>query len=249
MKFYEAKKKKGDDESKTTTDTKSSLGIGDILNKKDEPLAPSKGDDVPATDEPLDLKKASQADTLRATSNITPTDDMRDMLSRMRDIEIDTTDAGYYEPEVTTDIVTKVDTENLPAVANKALRKAGTVIPTWHKVSNLPGNMSRVIRSVGKKLFKQFTNTPTEDIYMIGNLSGMGPNTARELNAVAGYLRDKAKRLGDEGEIDFSDWMPGYEAKTVQYTANGIRWLVVDDGFGVYIYAWPEKDSLLENTK
>jgi hypothetical protein len=37
--------------------------------------------------------------------------------------------------------------------------------------------------------------------------------------------------------------MPGYTAETNQYTAGGIRWLLVRDFAGTYIYAWPEADS------
>jgi hypothetical protein len=115
--------------------------------------------------------------------------------------------------------------------------------PTFHQVANLPGNMSRGIRQMGKQLFRIFTTTPTDDIYMIGNLGGMGPNTAREVNAVAGYLRNNGVDLGI-GDIDFNDIIPGYRADIYQYSANGVRWLLVKDEFGQYIYTWPENTSV-----
>jgi hypothetical protein len=242
--YREAKKK-----DKVDVDTVTDIPAGpDILNPDDKPPAtiePEKPKDKPKTPS---LKKASQSDTLRATAGITPNERMRDLLSRMRDIDVDPTDAGYPDLEPTTDLTVRVDTENLPVVANKALTAAGTVTPTFHQVANLPGNMNRAIRTMGKQLFRMFTRTPTEDIYMIGNVAGMGPNSNRELNAVGGYLRDKGQSMG-VGDLEFDQVIPGYNAEVNQFRANGIRWLVVRDEFGEYIYAWPEQDSVMFNNK
>ena len=239
----EAKKKDDEVTTKTYTDTPAGP---DILNPDDKPVATTEPEKPKSEPDSLNLKKASQSDTLRATSGITPNDRMRDLLSRMRDIDVDPTDAGYPIDEPTTELSTQVNIENLPAVADKALAAAGTVRPDFHKVANLPGNMNRAIRTMGKQLFRMFTNTPTEDIYMIGDVMGMGPNSRRETNAVAGYLRDKGTNLGI-GDLDFEEMIPGYRADVSQVKANGIRWLLVRDEFGDYIYAWPEKDSKMFN--
>lgn len=189
--------------------------------------------------------RASQADTLRATGNINPTDRMRDMLSRMRDIEHNPDDEEYPVPdqEPENQLQTEVNLDNLPAVAGERLRAAGVTDPDFHQVANLPGNMSRAIRSLGKALFRQFTTTPTEDIYMIGNLGGQGPNSSAEVNAVANWIRE----TGDDittGNVDFDTTIPGYNADIRQYSAAGIRWLLVRDEFGNYIYSWPENTSV-----
>ena len=186
-------------------------------------------------------RKVNQANTLKATSNIQFTPDMAAMLSNMKQIDFDDEDEdeGYPEPTNTTDIVT---TTNLPAVANTALRAAGIQNPDWHQVANLPGNMGRSIRMLGKHLFGSFTRTSTADIYVVANLGGTGPNSTQEVNAVAGWLRNEGKDLGP-GEIDFSKIMPGYNADIHQYSAAGIRWFLVRDDFGQYIYSWPEEDS------
>ena len=34
-----------------------------------------------------------------------------------------------------------------------------------------------------------------------------------------------------------------------QYSAGGIRWLMVRDEFGNYIYSWPENDSIDANNR
>ena len=239
----EAKKKDDEVTTKTYTDTPAGP---DILNPDDKPVAKAEPEQPKSEPETPSLKKASQSDTLRATAGITPNDRMRDLLSRMRNIDVDPTDAGYPIEEPTTQITTQVDTENLPVVANKALAAAGTVTPTFHQVANLPGNMSRGIRTMGKQLFRMFTRTPTEQIYMIGDVMGMGPNSRREMNAVAGYLRNQGQSMG-VGDLDFDRIIPGYNADVNQFKANGIRWLVVRDEFGEYIYAWPESDSTMFN--
>lgn len=240
-KIKEAKKK-------TTFDTPiDQLKTPDILSRIDSPIATVEPDSTAepgstAEPEKKEFKKASQSDTLRATAGITPTDRMRDLMSRMRDLEGDE-DEGYPEPEPPGTEVAQVTTQNLPAVAEKALARADIVTPTFHQVANLPGNMSRAIRQMGKQLFRIFTTTPTDQIYMIGNVMGMGPNSGREVNAVAGYLKDKGTDIG-LGDIDFNDIIPGYTADIYQYTANGIRWLLVRDEFGQYIYTWPENTSV-----
>ena len=243
--YKEAKKK--DDDQEVTTKTNITSGP-DILNPDDKPPATVEPEQPKTEPKKPELKKASQTDTLRATAGITPNERMRELLSRMREIDVDPEDAGYPIEEPTQNIVVRVDTENLPAVADKALQAAGTVTPTFHQVANLPGNMSRAIRTMGKQLFRMFTRTPTENVYMIGNVAGMGPNSSREMNAVGGYLRDKGENLG-LGDLEFDQVIPGYNAQVNQFRANGIRWLVVRDEFGEYIYAWPEQDSVMFNNK
>lgn len=210
--------------------------------QKDQPLAQqhtSKGSEKPTAGPKM--RKASAASTRRAMGNVNiPTQGM-DYLSNLN-IDIDPDLAPYPDEEPVLDISTEVNTENLPAVAGEALQAAGTTSPEFHQVARLPGNMSRMIRQLGKALFGSMTNTPTEEIYMIGNLGGQGPNTRQEVNAVANFVREQGKDMGP-GDIDFDQVMPGYKAQTHQYEAAGVRWLLVKDFAGEYIYAWPEADS------
>jgi hypothetical protein len=215
--------------------------------KQDQPLA--NRPDEPARDEPQGnapqhdpRNRASQRDTQRAAGNIN-NPRMGDLLSRMRDIEADPDDAGYPEPDQDNQIAHRVDNRNLPAVAGQALQAGGVQEPDFHKVANLPGNMSRGIRTLGRHLFRGLTRTPTDDIWMIANLGGQGPNTRQEVNAVANWVRNHGDDLGD-GNIDFDATIPGYNADIRQYSAAGIRWLLVNDEFGNYIYSWPEQDSV-----
>jgi hypothetical protein len=86
------------------------------------------------------------------------------------------------------------------------------------------------------------TNTKTSEIYVVANLGGQGPNSNREVQSVANFVRENGEDMGS-GNIDFSQVMPGYSAETHQYSAAGIRWLLVRDFAGQYIYCWPEADS------
>lgn len=233
--------------AKPTKDKDDWSSFDDLFTpKQDQPLAnrePEPARDEPQGDDNDNRRRASQQDTLRATQNIEPTDRMRNLLGRMRDIEGDD-ETEYPRPDDAENLPdVRVNNANLPAVAGQALRAAGVQDPDFHKVANLPGNMSRAIRALGRQLFGSFTRTDTSDIWMVGNLNGQGPNSRQEVNAVAGWVRNNGEDIGT-GNIDFDTSIPGYQADIQQYSANGIRWLLVRDEFGDYIYSWPEVDSV-----
>lgn len=247
----EDRKKKKDDEpeSRPTAEPKEKPDINwgwDFKEPTDDNLpARAPEPEQPRADAPPEdpRRRASQRDTQRAAGNIAPNQRMRDLLSRMRDIEADPDDPGYPEPEDANLPAIRVDTDNLPAVAGRNLAAAGVENPEFHQVANLPGNMQRAIRTLGRQLFRSFTRTDTNDIWMIGNLNGQGPNTRQEVNAVANWARENGEDIGT-GDIDFDTTIPGYQAQIHQYSAGGIRWLLVRDEFGDYIYSWPEQDSV-----
>ena len=193
------------------------------------------------------VNKASVAKTLAATGKIKPTRAMQDMLGKMLDIKLDD-DLPSYDasvepkpPETLPTVVVKTTT--LAATAEYALRKAGYLVPDFHQVAALPGNIKDQIRQLGRSLFKTMTVTPTNKIFVVANLGGMGPNTDREVQSVADWVRENGQDYGD-GSINFDRSIPGYEAETHMYTAAGITWLLVKDFAGQYIYAWPEKESV-----
>jgi hypothetical protein len=233
----------------TQTKQKSKLDPNMFGPKLDQPVAKTDPlDDLKRKagiggDRPeVNIKKASQADTLSKTAGI-GSDDMADMLSRMRNIEIDRDLEAYPEPEPPETLPSvEVNTANLPAVAGQALQAAGVQNPDFHQVANLPGNMADQIRQLGKSLFGSLTMTPTKRIHVVANLGGQGPNSTAEVNAVAGFLKKHGQDLGP-GDIDFDNVMPGYKAQTHMFSAAGIRWMLVKDFAGQYIYCWPEEDS------
>lgn len=235
-------------EAKKPTKQKTKPDLGNIFPDQNDqpitPIPPSDDNKEPSQPDSPEFKRASQGDTLRKSANIRPNDQMRDMLGRMRDIEADPDDPGY--PDQTMDITQRVNTENLPTVVNNALTSGGFLNPEWHTVANLPGNMAQGIRTVGRRLFKAFTRTPTNNIIMIGNVMGMGPNERREINSVASWLSNNGQQIST-GDIDFDNFIPGYSADIKLYKAAGARFMLVKDQFGQYIYTWPESDSIDTN--
>lgn len=226
----------------------------------------------PAQDKPkvVNINKANVSKTLGATSKIQPTQAMQDMLGKMLDIKLDDDlpaylDENYIDLEATVRLnledtilfnnsgvepkppetlpTVVVKTTTLATTAEHALRKAGYLVPDFHQVAALPGNIKDQIRQLGRSVFKTMTVTPTNKIFVVANLGGMGPNTDREVQSVADWVRQHGQDYGD-GAINFDRSIPGYEAETHMYTAAGITWLLVKDFAGQYIYAWPEKESL-----
>ena len=212
---------------------------------QDNPLAnrePERRNQEPEAPRDPRTNQSSKVNTRNKTSGLS-TPGMSAKLAGMRDIAPHPDDVPANPEEPTTDIAHRVDPDNLPSVAGQALQAAGVVNPEWHKVANLPGNMKRAIQSLGRHLFGSMTRTRTEDIQMIANLGGQGPNSTAEVRAVANWIRDNGDDLGP-GNIDFATSIPGYNAEIHNYVAAGIHWLLVRDEFGEYIYSWPEQDSV-----
>ena len=236
---------------KTTTKTKPDVKFDiPFQQDQDHPLAKAdplddlkKNAGTDKAEPEVNIRKASKQSTLDRTVGL-GTPEMGDMLSKLRNIEVDKDlDAYPTEPEEPSqEISTEVNNANLPAVAGQALQAAGVQNPEFHQVANLPGNMADQIRQLGKSLFGSLTMTPTKRIHVIANLGGQGPNTTQEVNAVAGFLKEHGDDRGP-GDIDFDNVMPGYKADTHMFTAAGIRWMLVKDFAGQYIYCWPEADS------
>lgn len=124
-----------------------------------------------------------------------------------------------------------------------AITRAGEVTPEFHQVRNLPGYLQRGIRSLGRQVFGAITTTPIEEIQVLANLGDSGePNTSREINAVAAWLKKNGKRDRD-GEIDFEQSIPNYSAEFFIYRAQGMTFMLVKDFAGQYIYNWPSSDE------
>lgn len=227
--------------------------LGPGMSPQDLPSVPGPEPEAraPQRDAP-EFRRATQADTLRAAQGFTPTDRMRDLMNRldqMYSAADDTEDAGYPEPQTPEVPARTVNSQNLPAVAGQTLQAAGVQNPTWHQVANLPGNIRQGIRRLGRQLFGQYTQTPTDEIYVIANFPQSDAYGSRqELNAVAAWARANGQDLGSGTvTIPVVNPMTGQEEdmqfRTHLFDAAGIRWLLVQDEFGTYIYTWPRDDS------
>ena len=213
--------------------------------KPDQPLATAVGSDDEeeiGSDEPsMTLPSAGRDATRQKTANIKPDDEMRSWMNRINP----TAGAGEPErPETPQNELVVRTASDVPAVITNAIQASGMQSPEWHGVQDLPGFQEANIRGMGRQIFGMFTSTPVEQIQTIANVKGQGPNTDAEMRAVAGWLRDNAEDLG---QVDLSHGMaiPGYKPDVKEYSANGVRFHVVRDPMGQYIYAYPDKDARL----
>lgn len=138
--------------------------------------------------------------------------------------------------------VIPVETETLPAVVNTDIAKQTHIEPEWHQVKHLPGYLRSPIRALGREVFHTFTNTPIEEIQVLANLDGQGPNSDREIAAAAAWLRKNGVK-DREVAMDFQRSIPGYNVETVVCRARRYTFLLVRDFAGKYVYAWPSGDE------
>ncbi len=216
-------------------------GVADYTDPS-EPLRTGSHTGPTGTAPTPQMPSASAASTQAKTSAMNPSELMRDMMSRIHP------DAGGDEPELDNE---PVDQENaivartaadVPAAVNSAMVATGTSVPEWHTVNNLPGFRQRNVRGMGRSIFGMFTRTPLAQIQTIANVDGQGPNTDAEMRAVANFLRQNAEDMG-EVELSQGQAIPGYQPDVKEYRINGVRFHIVRDPMGQYIYAYPDADS------
>lgn len=115
--------------------------------------------------------------------------------------------------------------------------------PNWHKIEDLPGYMKSGIRAIGRAIFGPLTNTDIEDIDVIANVNGSGPNSDEEIRQVGAYLRRHGTRQS-ETEMDFNRTvLQGYRADCQIWVVDDTEFMTVKDHAGHYIYSWPTSDS------
>jgi hypothetical protein len=231
-------KKQAAPQAKAQTKAKQKSPVDDINLNRDE-FYPDVA--KPKNKADINLNVASQQASADAVKNVKmDSTSLAHLLSLMLNVDEDELDqdVGFID-------ITKPTVNLLPKVMSKALLAAGQVNPEFHMVKHLPGYMSKAIRMVGRAVFAPFTKTPIENIQVIANVNGSGPNSDRELNAVANFLKKHGTRQAwsDDAEIQFNDLMPGYKAKTVIRSFANYTFAVVIDHAGKYIYAWPSTDS------
>lgn len=163
-------------------------------------------------------------------------DSMRALMGHGMEDEISDADAAQNaggHPDTAGEHPIPVNNDNLPAIVNKDIALAGEhrVVPNWHQVKHLPGYMLNAIRAGGRQVFRQFTNTPLEDIQMICTLPGM--NDEIEVKAVMHWVRQNGV-ADDEAEMDFA----GQKVKVRLWKTEDFSFLLVKDFMGVYIYSW-----------
>lgn len=209
---------------------------------KNVPAAPKQDASLPARKTSAKVgslgRVASQNATIDKASNVELPDSA---MGRIRDLMTNIPDDDAPE-QPGTDLDQPVTADNVPATIQNAMTTAGLVSPEWHRVGNLPGYMLGAIRRLAGQLFAQYTSIDVDDIQMVGNLGGQGPNTNREVQAVAKWASSEGVQRAID-TVDFSQVMPGYTAEIRVYEVGDVEVMLVKDEYGQYIYAWPNENS------
>lgn len=126
--------------------------------------------------------------------------------------------------------------ENLPALINRDVAHTnGRVSPEWHRLPDLPAMIYQGIKMLGRELFGQFTDTPIDDIQMIGTIGGLNPD--RDVAGMMAWARENGVQEYS-GEMEFPQLFPGYKAKVSLWSTEDYSLLLVKDFGGIYVYAW-----------
>ena len=155
-------------------------------------------------------------------------------------------DVSHDEPEAPTQQLARI--ENMPAVIGKQMTDTDSINPEWHQVKHLPGYLKSPIRAMGRQIFGTYTKTPIEDIQVLAHVGGKGPNTEDEVKAVATWLLKHGQKDTD-GEMNFQQSIPDYNADFAIYKRDGYTFMVVKDFAGHYIYSWPSADEHSEGAE
>ena len=189
----------------------------------------------------VELKRASRNQTKQETSNIRLDQHSANLLSQLDQ-------SGLRDDRYPDDIPprrpgTEIATRNTDIATRSNDLSTEMGEPNWHRIENLPGYMKSAIRAMGRQVFAPLTNTDIEDIDVIANVMGSGPNSDTELKLVGSYLRQNGTR-DTEAELDFNRTvLQGYKADIQIWTAADKEYLTVKDHAGHYIYSWPKSDS------
>ena len=186
----------------------------------------------PRNAQPLDALTPT-ADMPRINPSAVGTDTVSDQEALRRSGRTNTTIGVDPEP--------RQPGTDLAAICND-IAAAGRVQPNFRQVSDLPGYIANAIRAMGRTVFSAYTSTPLEEIQVLANVGGQGPNTQAELNAVAGWARANAtedQRASEAAIANFGNAIPGYEPQLNVYDAGGTTFMVVQDNMGRYVYSWP----------
>lgn len=127
------------------------------------------------------------------------------------------------------------DDEEFTDFLHRKSVETGKIIPSlWRQIRNLPNYILNNVRAIGRMIFARLTDTPIDDIYVLADAFG---DDATQVRQMIEWLQ----RYGQREHFtpyDFSNVMPGYQAKQVLYGVDDYQFLTVRDAHGLYVYAW-----------
>jgi hypothetical protein len=172
--------------------------------------------------------------------------DLRDENAASADYEID---EAFFpnggDGHQSSDDVDIITPDQLPAVIGQAMTATSVnVVPKWHSVKALPGNLLSQVRAFGRIVFSSLTDTPMEEMRFVSN--AMNVNDDSEVQCMMMWLMKYGHEI-DCGTMNFDQVMPGYEAEIKAFEAEGCSFIAVKDFAGYYIYGFPGQLKLEHN--
>ena len=110
---------------------------------------------------------------------------------------------------------------------------------SWMQLRKLPSYMLTQLRGLGRQIFPQYTDTPLEDISLIGTLM----HSQQTVENTIKWVTENGVQT-DSSDIDFGENIQGYTAQTSLWEVDCLSFLIVRDNHGMYIYGWPEPERL-----
>jgi hypothetical protein len=232
--------------SRTKERTKSTTDIDlDFLNPQNHPLTTSKDNtnSISSEDEFLS-NKSKTAPTIRTDTKTRAMaqNSMRDLMNIVNDYDTPTPNkTGQPEPN-TKNALTVKDTSLWNNKNNRVT--PNFKMPKYTTVDQLPGTVQRGIRKLGQDLFNSFNGASLDQIKVWSTFT----NDKEDMSMVSQYVRAKGIR-DDDANIDFSNVIPGYNAKVSIWNTDKNTFMFVKDKMGEYVYSWPGgRGTQLNNT-
>ena len=132
------------------------------------------------------------------------------------------------------DMVDFDNAENLPADTH--------YMPEFINITDLPGYMQQGIRMMGRKVFGSLTTAQIEDMAVMSTLT----HEDDEFRRIANIIGSNGSKV-DDMNMTFTN-IKDYGASAQLYTFNDTDYLLVEDMMGKYIYAWPTKTRISDET-
>lgn len=111
----------------------------------------------------------------------------------------------------------------------------------WVNMLDLPGNMSQIIRNLGRRVFAAFGEQDYEFIDVLSTIT----HDEEDLDVVSGMVRQFGTPVQKDAVIDFQDTIPGYKAHAGVWTYGTQYYMFIKDDMGEYIYAWDNRTKQL----
>jgi len=151
----------------------------------------------------------------------------------------------------------------MPAIRTQQVpMPAGARQPEWVAVKHTPLFNEAVVQAMGAMVFADYTTAPVGEIVCLSTLThdettvkavaawAMKEGAGRDestIRADADIAQQVGRRFGMniDGRVQqhVDEGLRGYEARIVTVAARGMRYLIMKDFAGTYVYGWPDSLS------